>query len=218
MISLANPAAMANTMANSNNDQAACHDQFLALLPAISSHTHGAFRYKDAEAREEAVNATVAHAWAAFVRLFELGRAELAYAGPLAAYAIARVREGRSIGNRLNGRDVTSIRCQRRHGVQIESLNQVDGQGDWHELVVEDRKASPAQIAITRLDFSAWLDSLSRRDRDIAEILASGESSRHAARHFGLSVGRVSQIRRKLYEAWQRFQGEGGASPLPNPA
>jgi len=218
MISLANPAAMANTMANSNNDQAACHDQFLALLPAISSHTHGAFRYKDAEAREEAVNATVAHAWAAFVRLFELGRAELAYAGPLAAYAIARVREGRSIGNRLNGRDVTSIRCQRRHGVQIESLNQVDGQGDWRELVVQDRKASPAEIAITRLDFAAWLETLSGRDRHVAEILATGESTRLAARRLGLTSGRISQLRRRLYLLWQQFQGEVAAVSRPQPA
>jgi hypothetical protein len=201
---------------SSNDDQAACHDQFLSLLPAIRRHARVALRHQETEAREEAVNATIAHAWAAFVRLFELGRAEVAYAGPLAAYAIARVREGRSIGNRLNARDVTSIRCQRRHGVQIESLNQIDGHGDWHEIVVEDRKASPAEVAIMRIDFSAWLDSLSRRDRRIAEVLASGESSRHTARHFGLSVGRVSQIRRKLYDAWKRFQGEVASSSAPS--
>jgi hypothetical protein len=128
----------------------------------------------------------------------------------LAAYAIARVREGRSIGNHLNARDVTSIRCRRRYGVQIESLD--DGDGEWREIVVEDRRAGPADIAAVRLDFTAWLNALSSRDRRMAEILATGETTRLAAERVGLSISRVSQLRRKLYEGWLTFQGEMGGT------
>jgi hypothetical protein len=186
------------------------HDQFLALLPAIRRNARRAFCHLGVEAREESVNATVAHAWAAFVRLCKLGRSEIAYASPLAAYAIARVREGRSIGNHLNARDVTSIRCRRRYGVQIESLD--DGDGEWREIVVEDRRAGPADIAAVRLDFTAWLNALSSRDRRMAEILATGETTRLAAERVGLSISRVSQLRRKLYEGWLTFQGEMGGT------
>jgi hypothetical protein len=186
------------------------HDQFLVLLPVIRRHARRAFRHLGVEAREESVTATLAHAWVAFVRLSELGRAEIAYPSPLATYAVARVREGRSIGNQLNARDVTSIRCRRQYGVQIESLD--DGDYEWREIVVEDRRAGPADIAAVRLDFTAWLNSLSRRDRRMAEILATGETTRLAAARVGLSVGRVSQLRRKLHEAWLRFQGELGAT------
>jgi hypothetical protein len=213
VIAITRPSATTTATSSSNDEQATGHDRFLDLLPAIRRHARVAFRHRDPEAREEAIHATIAHSWTAFIRLFEQGRAELAYAGPLAAYAIARIREGRSIGNRLNARDLTSIRCQRRHGVQIESLNQADGRGDWHEILVEDRRASPAETAIVRIDFSAWLDSLSRRDRRIAEVLASGESTMRAARRFGLSVGRVSQLRHKLHKAWCRFQGEVQSVP-----
>jgi hypothetical protein len=186
------------------------HDQFLVLLPAIRRHARRAFRHLGVEAREESVTATLAHAWAAFVRLCAVGRAETIYPTPLATYAVARVREGRSIGNPLNARDVTSIRCRRQYGVQIESLD--DGDYEWREIVVEDRRAGPADIAAIRLDFTAWLDSLSSRDRRMAEILATGESTKQAAGRVGVSVGRVSQLRHKLHEAWLRFQGELGGT------
>jgi hypothetical protein len=211
MIAIATvPATPIVKMLNCCDRVVAGHEQFLVLLPAIRRHARRAFRHLGVEAREESVNAAVAHAWAGFVRLCELGRAEMVYPSPLATYAIARVREGRSVGNPLNARDITSTRCRRQYGVQIESLD--DGDDEWREIVVEDRRAGPADIAAVRLDFTAWLNSLSHRDRRMAEILATGESTRLAAGRVGVSVGRVSQLRRKLHAAWQRFQGELGAT------
>ena len=155
MIAIAKPLiTTAAAGSNSCGPQADRHDQFMSLLPAIRRHARVAFRHQGIDAREEAVNSTVAHAWAAFVRLCELGRADLVYASPLAAYAVARVREGRSIGSRLNARDVTSDRCRRRHGVQIESFARVNQLGEWHQIVVEDHRAGPADIAATRIDFT----------------------------------------------------------------
>jgi hypothetical protein len=187
-------------------------EQFLALLPAIRRHAQVAFRHMDPEAREDAVAEVVASALVAFTRLAELGRAELAYAGPLARYAVARVRDGRCVGNCVNVDDVSSRWCQRRHGVQIESLDQrADYDGEWREMVVEDRRAGPAEIAAARLDMAAWLRVLPQGHRRIAEVLASGETTNATAKLFHISPGRVSQMRRKLYEAWCRFQGENVA-------
>ena len=145
-------------------------------------------------------------------RLVKLGKEELAYATPLAQFAVRRVRTGRTVGGPVNVNDVTSPWCQRRRGICIESLHEQDGRPGWREMVVEDRHATPADIAATRIDFEEWLGKLPRRQRAIAEVLATGEETGTVARRFGLTPGRVSQIRRKLHNAWCRFQGEAGSA------
>ena len=77
--------------------------------------------------------------------------------------------------------------------------------------MVEDHQTPvPDQVAF-RIDFPAWLASLSRRDRRLAQELALGHSTRHVANRFHLSDGRVSQKRREFYEYWQAFHGESVA-------
>ncbi len=83
-------------------------------------------------------------------------------------------------------------------------------------MVVEDRHATPADVAATKIDFEAWLGKLPRRQRAIAEVLATGEETGTVARLFGLTPGRVSQIRRKLHNAWCLFQGEAGSAIAPS--
>ena len=78
-------------------------------------------------------------------------------------------------------------------------------------MLVEDRKAGPAETAIARLDLSAWMCTLSKRNRRIAKALSLGETTNAVARQFGLSAGRVSQLRVWLREHWERFLGD---SPL----
>jgi hypothetical protein len=131
------------------------------------------------------------------------------YATPLATYAIKQVRAGRRTGNKLNVRDVSSPYCQQRKRVRVERLDHYDvDEGGWKELVVEDRRATPADVAATRIDFSDWLKSLKPRVRRIAKTLATGETTTNVARKFAVSQARVSQIRRELKDAWEMFQGE----------
>ena len=199
-------AAAAQAPTNCDHDQTP-HDQFLALLPRIRRNVDFAFRHLDHEARDEAVQAAVVHAWTAYEQLMRLGKENLAYAVPLARYAVARVRDGRPVGSRLGTRDVMSERGRRRRGECLERLDQHDGSG-WREIVVEDRHAGPAAIATMRIDFDSWLAYLPRRDRRVAEALAGGETTLLAAKRFGLALSRISQLRRKLYLLWLAFQGE----------
>ena len=77
------------------------------------------------------------------------------YPSPLARYAIAQVRAGRRIGNKLNVRDVLSPYCQQRKGITVERLDKYDKEEDaWREALVEDRHAGPAEIARVRIDFA----------------------------------------------------------------
>ena len=187
---------------------AAWHEPFLDLLPAIRRHARFAFRELSAEPRDEALQDVIAHALVAFISLFKQGRADLAYPGVLARYAVARIRDGRHVGEKVNSSDVTSLRCWRRHGVRVGSLDQIQKEGEWREVLVEDRSASPADIAAARIDFRDWLTTLSPQTRRIALLLASGEKTRNVARRFGVTSGRISQLRYKLRKAWNEFQGE----------
>jgi hypothetical protein len=204
MIAIAKPSMSATSQ---YSDESSSQEQFLAMLPRVRRHAELAFRRQDPEAREESVAETIAYAWWAFRRLAELNRLSLAYASALAHFGVARVRDGRSIGCRASARDVLSVRCQRRKRVHVESLDHEEQDG-WREVLVEDHRVGPAQTAMLRLDFANWLSTLSKRDRQVAEVLASGESGLLAARRFGLAPSRISQLRRKLYLLWLQFQGE----------
>jgi DNA-binding NarL/FixJ family response regulator len=59
---------------------------------------------------------------------------------------------------------------------------------------------------MARLDFGDWLATLPTQKRQVAEFLANGESTRDAAEQFGLTAGRISQIRKELEQSWNTFQ------------
>lgn len=200
--------------------QNSCASKFEELLPAIQSQARVAFRGLPASEKEELIAETIANAFCAYRRLVERGRAELAYATPLAQYAVLQVRAGRRVGGKLNVKDVTSIHCRNRKGVNVESLTRYNQRKDqWQEVLVEDKSAGPAEIAATRIDFGDWLGTLSGKQRRIAKTLATGESTSRAARKHRVTPGRISQLRRELMEAWEQFHGgdgdSGGSCGLP---
>ncbi len=183
------------------------HAAFLTMLPAIIRHAKIAFRDCDPEGREELVQETVANCLVAYVRLVELGKQSIAYPTVLAMYAVRQIKEGRRVGTKLNVHDVSSEYCQLAKNIAMGRLDRFDhDEMAWMEIVVEDRHATPADIAATRIDFAAWLDSLPSRVRGIAEELATGETTSDVASKFRVSAGRVSQLRRKLKDSWEEFQ------------
>jgi len=80
------------------------------------------------------------------------------------------------------------------------------------DLLLATRSITPADLAALRIDFVAWTAGLSERHRSLALSLAIGESTSVVAARFGVSSGRISQIRDELAASWYRFQGE----TLPN--
>jgi hypothetical protein len=91
----------------------------------------------------------------------------------------------------------------------MDRLDQHDPvSGDWKEVVIEDRRSGPADIATMRVDFGEWLRKLPRQLRSIAKVLATGETTGATARRFNVSSARISQLRRELQDAWMEFQGE----------
>jgi hypothetical protein len=183
---------------------AAWHAGFLALLPAIRCHLRVAFRDLDPESRAEAVQEGICNAMIAYLRLYERRKLDRAYPSPLAIYAARQVRDGRKVGGNLNIKDVSSAYCRRLKHVTLERLDKWDRyEEEWLEIVVEDRNATPADVVRVRLDFAAWLKTLSRRDRKVALELARGSRTGEVARKYDLSDGRISQLRKEMHLSWQ---------------
>ncbi len=174
------------------------HEGFLDLLPRIELHVRKLLRGLTGEALENACSEAVAQAAVNYCRLAEQGREPDAYATPLASYAVRAGRNGRRLGSSQTKQDA------------LEPCHREEAAG-WTELVV-DRHATPAEIAAVRIDFRDWLDGLPKPKRRVALSLAGGETTCGAAELFGVSEGRISQLRRELAQSWQAFTATPAAA------
>jgi hypothetical protein len=201
---------------------AALHAAFLSILPRIELHGQLAFSgVLCQQRRADCVAEVVALCWLWFVRLVQRGKDPLAFPVVLAAYAARQVRCGRGLCGQEKGRDALSGLAQRRHGFQVgplphatasaDRLGAVGGQRkqDALEELLHDNGQTPVpeQVAF-RLDFSAWRRTHARRTRRLMDGMILGESTRELPRKYGLSPGRISQLRRELHNDWRRFCGE----------
>ena len=184
--------------------------RFVAMIPGIQKQLRFAFRHSPAAVRQERIDDALAQAFILFSHLVRLQRVRLAHPTALARYAACRVRSRRPIGSRNSSRDVMSCAAQRRFGFRLISTDSDCGAGQLRstELLGESRHATPAELATIRIDFAAWLDRLSDRQREIALCLAVGEPTGAVARRFCVSNGRISQMRFELATRWRQFQGE----------
>ena len=193
------------------NPQRDWQAEFLTqVLPVI----HGIARKKfnglpDVE-REEATAEAVALALVFYARLVERGSNPATFAGRLATIAVLRVQTGRVASTPDRSEDVLSRLARQQRGFTVESLNtcQQSRSGQWQEIVVEDRKSTPADLAACKIDFGEWLNRMSDRRRQIAEALAAGYRTEEVAEQFGLTPGRISQLRRAFEASWNEFQSD----------
>jgi hypothetical protein len=196
--------------------QSAVHDKFLDMLPSIRRQATHAFRSALPDAREELIAEVVANAFHGYCRLVQRGKTDLAFATPLAQFAIRRVRSCRFLGGRQRPRDVMVAHDQTAGRTFVERLDHFNREeGQWREIVVEDHRAGPAEIAACRIDFASWLRLLPIRRRKVALTLARGDSTSEAAKKFGVTPARVSQLRLWLKESWERFQTEAKPEEQP---
>lgn len=180
---------------------------FLELLPEILDQLRFLFRGLHGEERDEAMAEAVANCAIAYARLYRRGKVDVAYPSPLARFAAKQYQVGRRVGHSDNVHEITSPAARRRHGLKIHRLDQCDSEGEWKEILVEDGRCTPAELAASRIDFNEWLRRLKRQKRRIAQTLATGETTHVTAKKFRLTPGRISQIRRELAREWNGFQG-----------
>jgi hypothetical protein len=200
------------------------HAAFLALVPKIEKHTRSAFKYlKCANERADKVAEAIALAWKRFVRLHERGK-DVATFPVVFAILIARaVASGRRIAGAEPVNDVMSQTAQRKHGFSVTEFSDSNSVPS-HELLsdphaqktldaLEERLTDntltpvPDQAAF-RIDFREWLRTLSTRERTMAHAMMRDERTNDLSKKFGVSAGRVSQVRGKLRMEWAKFCGD----------
>ena len=180
--------------------------EFMKMLPRIKRQARTALMNMDAEAREDALSEVVANAMCAYKRLHERGELERAFISALARYAVAQYHDGRRVGTSQNSGDVYSVRAKRKGDYEMVHLGAPGKQvGEWMECLHDNRVTPvPDQVAF-RLDFPKWLEAQTTRDKQIAERLSIGFSTAEVAVEFGVSHGRISQLRRELANSWYEF-------------
>jgi hypothetical protein len=162
----------------------------------------------------------VALCWEWVRRLAQRGKDARGFVSALATFAARAVRSGRRACGQLKSKDALSERAQHRHDFRVESLPlstrthhenryaTVDGQRriDVLEERLHDNTVSPVpdQVAF-KVDFPAWLQTRSERDRRIIADMVRDERTSDLARKYRVSAARISQLRRAYQADWQRF-------------
>jgi hypothetical protein len=200
------------------------HAAFLSILPRIERHAHAYFRgLRCPQRKADAVQEAVAISWRWFVRLVERGMDPLSFPMTLASYAARAVKCGRRLCGQEHGKDALSSPAQRRHHFAVEPLppstasSHEDRHGAtrgqrrqdaWEERLHDNALTPiPEQVAF-RLDFPAWLGTLTGRERRLARAMARDERTIDLGKRFGLSPARISQLRRELHNDWACFCGD----------
>jgi hypothetical protein len=184
------------------------------ILPRIETHAKIYFRGIRCPAnRADRIAETVALAWKWFLKLEDRGKDATQFVSAIATFAARAVKAGRRLVGLDWAKDVMDPANQQRHGFAVERLPDISLlPGPIAEALTDNMATPPPDAAAFRIDFPRWLQSLPDRSRRLAEELMIGERTLETARRFGMSEGRVSQLRRKLSQDWARFHGEPLAS------
>jgi DNA-directed RNA polymerase specialized sigma24 family protein len=187
------------------------HAAFVALLPRLQRYARFAFRsvrcpHEQADAAQE----LVALCWAWFVRLAARGKDAGVFPSRLADFAARQVRAGRKLCGQEAGKDGLSPTARWRRDFRVLRLDTeaLRATTPWREALADNTRSPPDEAAAFRIDYPAWLSRLGERDRALAETMILAHSTAELARAFGLSPGRVSQLRQEFHDDWRRFHSK----------
>jgi hypothetical protein len=203
------------------------HVRFLALVPRIETHATIFFRgIRCPVTREDRVQECVALAWKWFLSLAVRGKDVFAFPMAFTALVARAVKCGRRLCGQERVKDALSPLAQQRHAFRVGRLpistrrHHEDLYADPHgqalldafeERLRDNAVTPPPDAAAFRVDWPLFLVGLTQRDRDMALFLSLGHSGKATAARFGLSPGRVTQLRQQWCRAWRACQGEADA-------
>jgi hypothetical protein len=181
------------------------------VLPKVLSHGRVYFRHlRSAELKEEYVAEMVALAWKWHLRLAERGKDSTHFPTALATFAARAVRCGRRLAGMDRAKDVLSRVAQQRKGFAVGKLpdcSTLDG-SPLAEALHDNTRTPPDEQCAFRIDFPAWRATHAERDRRLLDDLMLGERTLDVAGKYGLSPGRVSQLRREFLRDWRLYISE----------
>ncbi len=196
------------------------HASFLAIvLPRVLSHGRVCFgSIQCPHRREDAVQDMIGLAWRWHLRLAEKGKDATSFPTALASYAARAVRSGSRVAGQEKANDVLSPVAQRRHHFYVGRLPDFENLSEHPicEALYDNTKSSPDETVCFKLDFLAWLASLTERDRGIVEDLMIGERTLDVAKKYNVSPARIAQKRREYQQDWRNFWDEDDPTSVPS--
>jgi len=196
------------------------HASFLAIvLPRVLSHGRVCFGgIKCPHRREDAIQDMIGLAWKWHLRLAEKGKDATVFPTALASYAASAVKSGSRVAGLERANDVLSPVAQRRHHFYLGRLPDFETLTEHLlcEALVDNTKSPPDETVCFKLDFLAWLASLTERDRRIVEDLMIGERTLDVANKYQISPARISQKRREFCRDWCAFLGDDVSTSMQN--
>lgn len=189
---------------------------FLVLLPHIERHARIYFRQIACPGlRSDRIAETVGLAWKWHCRLLQQGKDVFAFPVVFSCLVARAVKSGRRVCGQEKAADAMSSVAQQRHSFTVSILPQCSSlEGNVFDEALRDntQSAVPDQVAF-RSDFRDWLKSLTRRNRDIIQQLALGHTTTEVAIRFGVSAGRISQLRQEFRDDWRAIWVKGDNRP-----
>ena len=148
--------------------------------------------------------------WRWHLRLAQRGKDSTRFPTALATFAARAVRSGRRLAGMDRSKDVLSPLAQQQQGFAVGKLpdcSTLDG-SPLDEALHDNTRTPPDEQCAFRIDFPAWRATHAERDRRLLDDLMLGERTLEVACKYGLSPGRVSQLRREFLTDWRRYCDE----------
>jgi hypothetical protein len=162
--------------------------------------------------------------WRWFLRLHQRGKDPAEFLTGFTILLARAVNSGRRLVGMAHSKDALNPAAQRRHHFAVEALPSSLGVShecrnasphgqelhDAYEERLRDNTVTPVVDQVQfRIDFPAWLATLTGRERRMVREMANNEGTLDLSRQFELSPSRISQLRREFHDDWRRFCGEG---------
>lgn len=172
------------------------------ILPVVERHARVWFRNMRCRKDDfaDAIADCLAHAWQGYIFALNRGKEPWLFPSMIATFAARKTKVGRKIGKRENAKDVFNAARAGRI-----ALSHLEDEEEWQEAVKDNSETPPPDQAAFRIDFPAWLQTLTTRNRKIAKTLAVGHSAKDVAKRFDLSQGRITQLRQQMLDQWEVF-------------
>jgi hypothetical protein len=184
---------------------------FLAIMPKVLVHANFAFRHVRCEdTRDDKIAETLALVFKWTKRLADRGKDVREFPTTIAGYATRAVKSGRRLCGSRRPRDPLCPVAQAERGFTTVSLPDYAtlSENPLQQALIDNTQTPPDEQAAFRIDFPAWRRTHSERNRSIIDEMMRGERTQDLAEQFGISEGRVSQLRRQFHDDWHAFTGE----------
>jgi hypothetical protein len=184
---------------------------FLAILPKIEQIARFHFRNCPCgDRKQDCISETVALCWLWHRRLVAQGRDPSTFVTAFTRLAALAVSSGRRLCGQETARDALSSACQRRQRFTVVPI--ADGCGarvSVFDDALRDNMQSPIPNQVQfRIDYPSWRATLDDRRQHLVDAMMEGYSTSDLATQFGVTAGRVSQLRREFHDSYAAFCGD----------